>query len=82
MIESTMIRLRKRDDKLASSLIASINTHTRFPQGLWAHERDQLEQKIRLSLKQVRSLFLDCGFKLLCVIAWNPVPGFCVSPMH
>ncbi len=82
MVKARMISLGKRDYELSSTLVASIHPHTLVRQALRAHERDKLEEEVRLRLEQIRRLFLDSRLKFFGVISWNSIPRLCFTPVH
>jgi hypothetical protein len=51
MIEPGVISLGECNHKLPGTLVAAINPHTLIRQALRAHERDELEEKVWLSLE-------------------------------
>ena len=82
MIEAGMISLGKRNYKLPCTLVASVDPHTLVRQALRTHERDELEEKVRLRFEQVRGLFLNSRLEFLGVIPRDSIPGLCFTPVH
>ena len=75
VVESSMIRLGKRDHKLASSLIKSIHTDACFLQLVRRKERNELRQQIRLCLEQLGSRLTHRFLEGWSISTWNAVPG-------
>ena len=82
MIKARMIRLRERQNKLASALIASIDADASIADMLRVHKRDQLEEQIGLRFEEIRSFPLHSCLEALRVIAGNAVPGLGLPPVH
>jgi hypothetical protein len=82
MIEPGVISLGKGNYKLPSTLVAGINPYALVRQALGTHERDKLEKKVWLSLKQVGCLFLNGRLELLGIIPRNSIPRLCFTPVH
>jgi hypothetical protein len=82
MVKPGVISLRERDYKFPGTLVAGINPHTLVRQALRTHERDELEEKVRLRLEQVGRLFFNGSLKFLGVISRNSIPRFCFTPVH
>src|ERR1700761_1881650 len=74
VIETRVVRLGKGDDKLTGALIKRIDLNARLPQLIGRKNRHQLEEEIRLGLKQLRHRFLHGFFKPIGVFARNAIP--------
>ena len=77
-----MVSLWERNDEFTCPLVAPINPDTRVCQALRVHQRDKLEEKVRLSLKEVGSFLPDRCLKFLSVVARNTVPSLRLAPVH
>ena len=82
MIEARVIRLRERNHKFTRPLIAAENANTSIRQSLGIHQRNQLEQEIRLRLEEVRCFTFDRSLELFGVITRDAVPSLGLAPMH
>ena len=82
MIETSVIRLRERDDELACALVAGVHIDTRLLQPLRIHQRYQLEEKVGLRLEQIGGLPLDSRLEFLSRGARNAVPRLRLAPVH
>lgn len=82
MIESRVVGLGIGNYKLARTLINSIYIHILLFQAFRAKHGHQLEQQIRLLLKQLRNSLSHGIFKFGCIRSWNTVPRFRFAPMH
>jgi hypothetical protein len=82
VIETRMIRLGAGYNEFARTLVASIYADTGVGHSLGVHERNELEQQVRLRLEKIGSLAFNGSFKLLSVGPWDTVPGFGFTPVH
>ena len=82
MIETSVIRLRERDNELACALVAGVYIDARLLQPLRVHQRHQLEEQVWLGLEQVWSFLLDRGLELLGARTRDAVPRLRLTPVH
>ena len=82
MVEPSVISLGERNYEFPGTLVAGINPHTLVRQALRTHERDELEEKVRLRLEQVGRLFFNGRLEFLGVISRNSIPRLCFTPVH
>lgn len=82
VVKASMIGFREGNDKLASTLVASVHPDASVHNPLRVHEGHQLVQKIRLSFEEVWRFLLDRRFKLFCVVTRDTIPRFGLAPVH
>lgn len=82
VIEACVVSLRERNDEFTCPLITPINSDTCICHSLRVHQSDQLEEKIRLSLKEVGSFSFDRCLEFVGIISRNTVPRLRFTPMH
>jgi hypothetical protein len=82
MIKSSMVSLWEGDNKLASTLVASVNTNASSGKPRRVHQRHQLEKKVGLSFKEIRGFTLDRGLEFFRIFPRYAVPSLRFTPMH
>jgi hypothetical protein len=65
VVEASMICLRKCNNELPCSLVASVHLYSSLLEPFRIHKGDQLEKKVWLCFEKIRCFTLDCSFKLL-----------------
>ena len=82
VIEPGMISFREGDDKLPRPLITRVHIDSTFLQSGRVHERDELEEEIRLRLEEIRCFAPDRSLKFVRVVAGDAIPRLSLAPMH
>ena len=82
VVEATMVRLWGSDNKLARSLITRIHGHACLFEAFRGHQRDKLEEQIRLRVKEVWSLTPQSLFEFVRRRPRDAIPRLGLPPVH